>query len=95
LGECHNGNRFVLAQIPRRLEQEMSTTTLTKAGTFQIGGESTVVRLGCGAMQLTGPGVWGEPKDRPQALRVLRRAVELGVNFIDTADSCGRSSPSS
>ena len=46
-------------------------------------------RLGYGAMQLTGQGVWGEPDDRDEAIRVLRRAVELGVNFIDTADSYG------
>lgn len=67
----------------------MSTTTLAKAGTFQIGGDTTVTRLGFGAMRLTGPGIWGEPEDRQEALRVLRRAVELGVNFIDTADSYG------
>ncbi len=67
----------------------MSTTTLAKAGTFEIGGTTRVTRLGYGAMQITGPGVWGEPKDRSEALRVLRRAVELGVDFIDTADSYG------
>jgi pyridoxine 4-dehydrogenase len=67
----------------------MSTTTLAKAGTFEIGGATRVTRLGYGAMQITGPGVWGEPKDRSEALRVLRRAVELGVDFIDTADSYG------
>jgi aryl-alcohol dehydrogenase-like predicted oxidoreductase len=60
----------------------------TKA-TLLLGGEFTVNRLGFGAMRLPGPGVWGEPKDRPNALRVLRRAVELGVDFIDTADSYG------
>ncbi|MGI5352819.1 aldo/keto reductase [Streptomyces sp. CA-250714] len=59
------------------------------AGTFALGGELPVRRLGYGAMQLTGPGVWGEPRDPDQAVRVLRRAVELGVNFIDTADSYG------
>ncbi|MFD5697725.1 aldo/keto reductase [Streptomyces lasiicapitis] len=59
------------------------------AGTFALGGDLPVNRLGYGAMQLTGPGVWGEPKDRDEAIRVLRRAVELGVNFIDTADSYG------
>lgn len=67
----------------------MSTTTLSKAGTFDIGGTTRVTRLGYGAMQITGPGVWGEPRDRAEALRVLRRAVELGVDFIDTADSYG------
>ncbi|MEU4967490.1 aldo/keto reductase [Streptomyces smyrnaeus] len=59
------------------------------AGTFALGGRLPVNRLGYGAMQLTGPGVWGEPKDPDEAVRVLRRAVELGVNFIDTADSYG------
>jgi pyridoxine 4-dehydrogenase len=59
------------------------------AGTFTIGGDLRVNRLGYGAMQLTGPGVWGDPRDPNEALRVLRRAIELGVNFIDTADSYG------
>jgi aryl-alcohol dehydrogenase-like predicted oxidoreductase len=59
------------------------------AGTVTLGGELTVHRLGYGAMRLTGAGVWGPPKDRSVALAVLRRAVELGVNFIDTADSYG------
>ena len=57
--------------------------------TFAIGGDLTVNRLGYGAMRITGPGIWGPPADRDEALRVLRRAVELGVNFIDTADSYG------
>jgi pyridoxine 4-dehydrogenase len=61
----------------------------TRSGTFAIGGDLPVHRLGYGAMQLTGPGVWGEPADRAQALTVLRRAVELGINLIDTADSYG------
>ncbi|APU15700.1 MULTISPECIES: aldo/keto reductase [Actinoalloteichus] len=59
------------------------------SGTFSIGGDLPVNRLGYGAMQLTGPGVWGEPKDPDEAVRVLRRAVELGVTFIDTADAYG------
>ncbi len=57
--------------------------------TFALGGDLTVNRLGFGAMRLTGKGVWGPPADRDECLRVLRRAVELGVNFIDTADSYG------
>ncbi|MGC2195381.1 MAG: aldo/keto reductase [Terriglobales bacterium] len=61
----------------------------TPAKTFKIGGDLEVNRLGYGAMRLTGRGVWGEPKDRSEAKRVLKRAVELGVNFIDTADSYG------
>src|ERR1700748_3350445 len=59
------------------------------SGEFSIGGKLPVTRLGYGAMQLTGPGVWGDPKDPDEAVRVLRRAVELGVNFIDTAASYG------
>ncbi|MGJ5813400.1 aldo/keto reductase [Paludibaculum fermentans] len=57
--------------------------------TFSIGGDMQVNRLGFGAMRIVGPGVWGEPADPAEAKRVLRRAVELGVNFIDTADSYG------
>jgi pyridoxine 4-dehydrogenase len=59
------------------------------SGTFALGGDLTVNRLGFGAMRITGEGVWGEPKDAESAKRVLRRAVELGVNFIDTADAYG------
>jgi pyridoxine 4-dehydrogenase len=59
------------------------------SGEFSIGGDLPVVRLGYGAMQLPGPGVWGEPRDHDEAIRVLRRAVELGVTLIDTADSYG------
>ncbi|MEU7977361.1 aldo/keto reductase [Micromonospora sp. NPDC049081] len=59
------------------------------SGTYRIGGDLQVDRLGYGAMQLTGPGVWGDPKDPAEAVRVLRRAYELGVTFIDTADSYG------
>jgi pyridoxine 4-dehydrogenase len=61
----------------------------TSSGTVSLGGELTVDRLGFGAMRITGDGVWGPPKDSASALAVLRRAVELGVNFIDTADSYG------
>jgi pyridoxine 4-dehydrogenase len=66
-------------------------TTLQKEATdtFALGGDLTVNRLGFGAMRITGEGIWGEPKDRDEARKVLRRAVELGVNFIDTADSYG------
>ena len=70
----------------------MTTTSAVNAnasGTFAIGGDLTVNRLGFGAMRITGDGIWGEPKDRENAKKVLRRAVELGVNFIDTADSYG------
>jgi aryl-alcohol dehydrogenase-like predicted oxidoreductase len=68
-----------------------STTAVpaAAAGTFGLGGDLTVNRMGFGAMRLTGPGIWGPPPDRPEAIRVLQRAVEVGVNFIDTADSYG------
>ena len=64
-------------------------TDSSLAGTIGLGGDLTVDRMGYGAMRITGRGVWGEPSDRAEAIRVLRRAVELGVNFIDTADSYG------
>jgi aryl-alcohol dehydrogenase-like predicted oxidoreductase len=59
------------------------------AGTIDVGGDLTVNRMGFGAMRVTGPGIWGDPPDRDQAIATLRRVVELGVNFIDTADSYG------
>ena len=59
------------------------------AKTFKLGGRTEINRLGFGAMRLTGEGIWGEPKDPAEAKRVLKRAIELGVNFIDTADSYG------
>src|SRR6476469_7410494 len=59
------------------------------AGTFALGGDLPVNRMGFGAMRLTGKGIWGPPRDRDEAIRVLQRAVELGVNFFDTADSYG------
>ncbi|GFG49422.1 oxidoreductase [Mycolicibacterium agri] len=68
----------------------MTTPTVAQAaGSFALGGDLTVNRLGFGAMRITGKGVWGPPDDRDECIRVLRRAVELGVNFIDTADSYG------
>jgi pyridoxine 4-dehydrogenase len=67
----------------------MTTVTAAAAGTTDIGGDLTVNRLAFGAMRLTGRGIWGEPRDREEAKAVLRRAVELDVNFIDTADSYG------
>ncbi len=66
-----------------------TTTPAAQAGTFALGGKEPVIRMGFGSMQLTGPGVWGDPADPDEAVRVLQRAVELGVNFIDTADSYG------
>src|SRR5271156_3846358 len=74
------GQRILLGM--ESLQTEATTT-------FVLGGDVTVNRLGYGAMRLTGNGIWGEPKDREEARKVLQRAVELGVNFIDTADSYG------
>src|SRR6266550_86582 len=67
----------------------MKTITAAESGTFQIGGDLPVHRLGFGAMRLTGDGIWGPPRDRKECLAVLRRAIELGVNLIDTAESYG------
>src|ERR1700719_1693697 len=72
-------------------QRTRKTTSMPAAsgGTITLGAKLTVNRLGFGAMRLTGDGIWGPPKDRAGAIAVLRRAVELGVNFIDTADSYG------
>ena len=68
---------------------DQASMTASAAGTIDVGGDLTVNRLGFGAMRITGWGIWGEPPDRDEAKAVLRRAVELDVNFIDTADSYG------
>lgn len=67
----------------------MTTIHANASGTFNIGGDLTINRLGYGAMRITGPGFYGEPEDRDEALRVLKRTTELGINFIDTADCYG------
>jgi pyridoxine 4-dehydrogenase len=67
----------------------MSDANAAKAGTFKIGGDIEINRLGFGAMRITGRGVWGEPTDRAEVLRTLKRLPALGVNFVDTADSYG------
>jgi pyridoxine 4-dehydrogenase len=72
-----------------RLAAQRDQAPAKKSGKFLIGNDLNVTRLGFGAMRITGDGVWGEPADRAEAIRVLRRAVELGINFIDTADSYG------
>jgi aryl-alcohol dehydrogenase-like predicted oxidoreductase len=66
-----------------------SQLTAADAGTIDVGGDLTVNRLGFGSMRITGPGIWGDPPNRDRARAALRRAIELGVNFIDTADSYG------
>jgi pyridoxine 4-dehydrogenase len=68
---------------------DVATQPARASGEFAIAGDLPVVRLGYGAMRIPGPGVWGEPRDHDEAIRVLRRAVELGVTFIGTADSYG------
>ena len=68
---------------------DTTTHPATAAGTFALGGDLTVNRLGYGTMQLTGEGVWGEPDDRDGAIRLIKRAAELGVNFFDSADAYG------
>jgi pyridoxine 4-dehydrogenase len=70
-------------------DRTTSTVTASLAGTIDIGGDMPVNRFGFGAMRITGEGIWGEPADREESKRVLRRALELGINFIDTADSYG------
>ena len=67
----------------------MSEKSVDLGGTFVLGGDLPVHRLGFGAMRITGPGVWGEPRDRAVAIAVLKRVVELGITLIDTADSYG------
>jgi hypothetical protein len=73
----------------QELAVQRSQAPAKKSGEFLIGNDLRVTRLGFGAMRITGAGVWGEPANRAEAIRVLRRAVELGINFIDTADSYG------
>src|SRR3979411_1533162 len=87
LGATIAGSATVLAgQLPKLVT---AATTATSKSTFQLGGDLSVNRLGFGAMRLTGEGIWGWPPDRDNARKVLRRAVELGVNLIDTADAYG------
>lgn len=79
------------AKVKTSSSKEKSKKDLpaAKSGEFRIGGDLPVWRLGFGAMRITGQGVWGPPKDHDESIRVLRRAIELGINFIDTADSYG------
>jgi pyridoxine 4-dehydrogenase len=69
--------------------QSENTQPALASGTFAIGGDLNVYRFGFGAMRITGPSIWGPPKDKDEAIRVLRRTLELGINLIDTADSYG------
>src|SRR5260370_7352545 len=67
----------------------MTSISSAQSGTFKIGGDLQINRLGFGAMRITGPGIWGEPADRPEALRTLKRLPALDVNFVDTSDAYG------
>jgi pyridoxine 4-dehydrogenase len=75
--------------VPWKIGATVSTTAASTSGTVSIGGDLIVNRLGFGAMRITGPDIWGAPKDPVEARRVLHRVLELGVNFIDTADAYG------
>src|SRR3954451_5935713 len=87
---CHPDRGGSVVRAISWLGNQIGMTNPGEAsGTVTLGGDLTVNRLGYGAMQLTGRGIWGPPRDHDEAIRVLRRAVELGVNFIDTADSYG------
>src|SRR5690606_30858762 len=91
-GMARKAERRAGATRPSSAEEAMGKNTnedARAAGFIELGGELRVHRLGFGAMRITGQGVWGPPKDRDEALRVLRRSVELGVDLIDTADSYG------
>jgi pyridoxine 4-dehydrogenase len=78
-----------LTTTAQSISDPVAAPTAGASGTYSIGGDLPVVRLGYGTMQLTGEGVWGQPKDVDEAVRVLRRAAELGVTLFDTADSYG------
>jgi aryl-alcohol dehydrogenase-like predicted oxidoreductase len=79
----------VFAERKDELMADLASTNAASAGTINIADDLRVNRLGFGAMRITGRGIWGEPPDREEAKAVLRRAIELGINFIDTADSYG------
>ena len=67
----------------------MTKLDARKSGSFKVGGEIEIHRLGFGAMRITGTGIWGPPEDKPEAIRTLKRVPELGIDFVDTADSYG------
>jgi len=73
----------------QRIGKTQESTLAVRAGEFVIGNDLRVTRLGFGAIRITGKGIWGEPSNRAESILVLRRAIELGINFIDTADSYG------
>src|SRR5258705_10094178 len=81
--------RRLKSHIPKNASGKRERETAGLSGELLIADDFLVARLGLGTMRLTGTGIWGEPTDRREGIRVVRRAVELGVNFIDTADSYG------
>src|ERR1700676_403936 len=81
--------RHLTSRIPKNESGKRENEVAGLSGELLIGDDFLVARLGLGTMRLTGKGIWGEPPDRSEAIRVVRHAVELGVNFIDTADSYG------
>jgi aryl-alcohol dehydrogenase-like predicted oxidoreductase/predicted GNAT family N-acyltransferase len=92
LGYTAYGEEFDDAGLPHRhmwRNRSLTEPPAAASGTFDLGGDLRVTRLGFGAMRITGPGIWGPPADPATAIAVLRRAVELGVDFVDTADSYG------
>jgi pyridoxine 4-dehydrogenase len=91
LSRSSRPRRAARSWADHRAEEAVMSVAIsaTAAGTIDVGGDLTVARMGFGAMRITGDGIWGEPPNRDEAVAVLRRAVELGVNFIDTADSYG------
>ena len=88
-GRFVNGVLGSVAADVRGVKRSMTSSLAAAAGTFTLGGDLTVNRMGFGAMRITGEGIWGDPPDRAEAITVLRRAVDLGVDLIDTADSYG------
>ena len=88
-GRFVNGLLGSVAAEVRGVKRSMTSSLAAAAGTFTLGGDLTVNRMGFGAMRITGEGIWGDPPDRAEAITVLRRAVDLGVDLIDTADSYG------
>src|SRR6267143_4877152 len=89
-GTCsHEGDGKRKSRIPTNASENGGGETAGHNGELLIANDFLVARLGLGTMRLTGKGIWGEPADRNEAIRVVRRAAELGVNFFDTADSYG------
>jgi pyridoxine 4-dehydrogenase len=87
--EAKPGSRNYFQPEASQENVEMTKLDARKSGSFKVGGEIEIRRLGFGAMRITGPGIWGPPADQPEAIRTLKRLPELGIDFVDTADSYG------